>query len=477
MATEAAARASLWASFSERVSRPVDGAGLAAFRIAFGLLMFGAVVRFVAKGWVDELLLSPNYHFTYLGFDWVEPLPRAWMYGHFAALGALALAIAAGFATRFAAFAFAALFTYAELIDKATYLNHYYFVSLVALLLACLPASAVWSLDARRARRSSPVTAGSYLLLRVQVAVVYLYAGLAKLDHDWLFRAEPLRTWLRGHAELRVVGGLLAEPATAFVMSWAGAAFDLSVVPLLCIRRTRPFAVAAAAVFHLSIWLLFPIGVFSFVMLVALTVFFSPSWPRRAFARLSPRVRLEAGDQRIAARLSQSSAARPLLTGLALAYVAVQLLLPLRHLLYAGAVNWTEQGFRFAWRVMLVEKTGQVEYEIVSSSPRRRWRILPRDELTPLQVKMMLTQPDMIHDYARHLAARYESRGYRDVEVRADAWVAFNGRPSQRLIDPTVDLAREPRSLGAKSWIVPLQTGRQNPVPAQHETIPKLSRL
>src|SRR5688572_11019724 len=101
---------SLWASFSARVSRPVDGAGLAAFRIAFGLLMFGAVVRFVAKGWVDELLLSPSYHFTYLGFDWVEPLPRAWMYGHFAVLGALALSIAAGFATRFAAFAFALLF-------------------------------------------------------------------------------------------------------------------------------------------------------------------------------------------------------------------------------------------------------------------------------------------------------------------------------------------------------------------------------
>jgi vitamin K-dependent gamma-carboxylase len=479
MATEATPRTSLAASFSERVSRPVDAAGLAAFRIGFGLLMFGAVVRFVARGWVDELLLSPSYHFTYLGFDWVAPLPRAWMYGHFAVLGALALSIAAGFATRFSALAFAALFTYAELIDKATYLNHYYFVSLVALLLAFVPANATWSLDARRARRSSAVAYGSYLLLRVQVAVVYLYAGLAKLDYDWLFRAEPLRTWLRGHAELPVVGGLLAEPATAFAMSWAGAAFDLSVVPLLCIRRTRPFAVVAATVFHLSIWLLFPIGVFSFVMLLALTIFFSPSWPRLAFAKLTPLVRSQRAPHG-AERSSPPSAARtgrPLLIALALAYVAVQLLLPLRHLLYAGPVNWTEQGFRFAWRVMLIEKTGRVEYEVVSSAPRHRFRILPRDELTPLQVKMLSTQPDMIHDYARHLADRYEARGYRDVEVRADAWVAFNGRPSQRLIDPTVDLAREPRSLRAKSWIVPLQTGRKKPVPAQQETVPKLSRL
>ena len=43
------------------------------------------------------------------------------------------------------------------------------------------------------------------------------------------------------------------------------------------------------------------------------------------------------------------------LPGLVVLFLGIQFLLPLRHLLYPGNVNWTEEGFRFAWRVMLVE--------------------------------------------------------------------------------------------------------------------------
>src|SRR6185503_705448 len=82
------------------LARPVDPAGLAAFRILFGLTMTFATARFVAMGWVDELLVRPAYHFTYLGFDWVRPFPHAFMLLFFAAMGLSALALAAGFFTR-----------------------------------------------------------------------------------------------------------------------------------------------------------------------------------------------------------------------------------------------------------------------------------------------------------------------------------------------------------------------------------------
>jgi hypothetical protein len=162
--------------------------------------------------------------------------------------------------------------------------------------------------------------------------------------------------------------------------------------------------------------------------------------------------------------------------------VTVQALLPLRHLLYPGPVNWTEEGFRFAWRVMLIEKTGKVEYQVSSELPRRSFRVSPASELTRLQVKMLSTQPDMIEDYARHLAARYEALGYRGVRVRADTWVAFNGRPSQRLIDPNVDLGHAPRSFAPKPWIVPLRDeARFKPAgigrPDRPETFLKPARL
>lgn len=446
------------------LERPVDPAGLAALRVLFGLTMAIATARFVAKGWVDELLVAPPYHFTYLGFDWVKPLSHELMLAWFAFMGAAALALALGLFTRIAAALFCVLFTYAELIDKATYLNHYYLASLLAFLFVFVPSERVWSIDAwRRQRRGLPTDASvpalSYWLLRAQMAVVYVYAGAAKLDADWLFRAEPLRTWLRARVESPWLAGLAAEPWVAYAMSWAGALFDLGVVPLLLFRRTRPFALFAAVAFHLSIWLLFPVGIFSFVMLGAITIFFEPSWPRRFVGRV-----LE---------LAPYSTGRPFAApgrwalALSAAYVAVQVLVPLRFALYPGKANWTEQGFRFSWRVMLIEKSGKVEYDVVGKAPhdlaRREGlpkaqsvRVFPREELTPLQLRQMATQPDMIADYARHVREHFEKQGFSDVRVYADAWVSFNGRRSQRLVDPTVDLAAAKRSFAPKTWILPL---------------------
>ena len=149
------------------------------------------------------------------------------------------------------------------------------------------------------------------------------------------------------------------------------------------------------------------------------------------------------------------------LSPLSLAALAVYLLLqvgvPLRYVLYPGSVNWHEQGFRFAWRVMLVEKAGQVEFTVLTGSDDRRYVVYPREQLTPLQYKMMSTQPDMIQQFARHLQQTFVAQGHRHVRVYADAWASLNGRPRQRLIDPTVDLASAPWTLRPKPWILPLQ--------------------
>ncbi len=439
------------ADWLQRWERPVDGAGLAVFRILFGLVMAGSAVRFLAKGWVSELYVAPRFHFTYLGFDWVRPWPEPWMSLHLGALALLAVCIALGFWTRAAAGLYCLLFTYAELIEKSAYLNHYYLVSLVAFLLVWLPSDAVWSVRTRQRGPSDAVVLGHYALLRAQIALVYGFAGLAKLNSDWLLRAQPLRIWLQAHADLPGIGGLLGQTWTAYAMSFAGAAFDLSIVALVSSRRTRPVAWVLAVLFHLGIWLLFPIGIFSFVMLAALTCFNEPDWPRRFVSRFGPLPT----TFRAPARLG------PAWISLAALYLVVQICVPLRFAFYPGRVDWTEQGFRFAWRVMLVEKTGHVEFRVRSGPGAAETVVNPRRELTPLQLEMMSTQPDMIHDYALHLAERFRRERNTPVQVRADAWVAFNGRPSRRLIDPDCDLAAQARTLGHQPWILPLELQRK----------------
>lgn len=434
---------------TERLEAPCDAAGLAAFRVMFGVLMVLAVVRFASLGWIRELYAAPSFHFTYLGFDWVRPWPLWGLYLHFASMAVSAAALAVGFHTRLSAGVFFVLFGYAELLDKSAYLNHYYLVTLLGFLLVLVPAGAAWSLDARRRRAERRVPRWTYWIFRAQLCLVYFYAGAAKLNPDWLWHGEPLRLWLGTFTDLPLLGPLFEQGWFALGMSWAGALYDLCVAPLLIWRKTRAFAFAFAVAFHVSVWLLFPIGIFPWVMLIGATLFFEPEWPRRWLARFNRRL----GAASVA---SVRTATPRALWLIACVHLVVQLLVPLRFLLYPGWVNWSEEGFRFAWRVMLVEKAGQVEFEVVAPTARKRFQVFPRRELTPLQYRMMATQPDMIHEYALHLKRRYGERGYPDVKVYARAWVSLNGRPSEPLIDSDIDLASEPRSLGPSRFIVPL---------------------
>src|SRR5262249_36228913 len=160
---------------------------------------------------------------------WIAPLPPPLMSWLFAAMAVLGCAIAAGVFYRAACTLFFLAFTYVELIDKTTYLNHYYLVTLISGLLIVLPADRVFTL-ARAPRAEGEdrwVPAWPVSLLRFQVAVVYVFAGLAKLDADWLFEAQPLRIWLAARSDLPVIGPLLGHVWTAYAFSWFGAFYDL----------------------------------------------------------------------------------------------------------------------------------------------------------------------------------------------------------------------------------------------------------
>lgn len=412
----------------------VDAASLVLLRVFVGSLLFVSAIRFVARGWVDELLLAPDFHFHYWGFAWVsEPSPVV----AYALLGIVAVAslmLAAGLWVRVSAALALLAFTYVELIDVTYYLNHYYFLSCLLATFVLLPPQP--EADGR-------VPWIQLALTRTQVGLVYVYAGLAKLQSDWLLHAQPLKIWCSRHADLPIVGAWMDEAWLAYAASWAGAAFDLLVVPALLWRPTRPFAFAAVVGFHVITGLLFPIGMFPAFMIAGATILLAPDWPRRFMTRardFQPRAPNHVAFVWIAAAL-----------------LAVQLALPWRYLLYPGSVLWHEQGFRFSYRVMLVEKAGFVEFRVLDrSSGEHEWTVSPRAELTPLQVKMMSTQPDLIAQYARHLRARLErERPGSAIEVRADAFVSLNGRPHHRLIDPEVDLAARRPGLAAQPWILP----------------------
>jgi len=423
------------------LAAPVDAGSVAMFRRIFGALALIATVRFVAIGDIETFYTAPTHFFHYAGFAWVKPWPGAGMYVHFAAMAVLAAMMIANRAPRFASGAFGLLFAYAHLIDKTNYLNHYYLVICVCFVLTLLPAPAL--------RVRSTVPRWVVWLLRTQIGLVYVFGGIAKLKYDWLFEAQPMSIWLQANADFPLIGGLFTKSGTAFAFAWAGMLFDLTIVPLLLWGRTRAFAFAGVILFHALTSRLFPLGMFPWIMIGCSLIFLPPDWPYRLLGRPAPLRTLPAA--RVGRRVPRILAV----------YIALQLLLPLRHFAYPGNMLWTEQGFRFAWHVMLMEKDGSVLLHVREPATNRHWDVRPGEYLTRYQTRMMATQPDMILELAHIVADDFRARGVVDPIVTVDALVSLNGRRRARLIDPNVDLARESDGLLPASWILPYPSEAQ----------------
>jgi len=426
-------------------------APLATFRVAFGVLMLLSIVRFWSKGWIDTQYIQPEYFFTYYGFNWVKPLGNPGMYILFGVMGIAALFVALGFLYRYSATLFFLLFTYVELIDKTNYLNHYYFVSIMAFLLIWVPANASYSLDAKwglvKSRRLVP--AWSIDIFKLQLGIVYFYAGLAKLNFDWLFEAMPLKMWLPAKSHTPLIGWLFDYKWTAYFFSWFGAAYDLSIPFLLLWSRTRWLAYFAVIAFHVLTAILFPIGMFPYIMIVATLIYFSEDFHKSLWEKLGFSTSVNALPERRSFGLLKNA----LLIMLAV-HFALQLLLPFRYKLYGDNLFWHEQGYRFSWRVMLMEKSGYTNFIIEQKSTGKKMAVEPSDYLTPVQLKMMSTQPDMTLQFAHHLQELFEPQ-YGKVAVYANSYVALNGKGSKKFIADSVDLSAQKRGLQPKNWILP----------------------
>ncbi|MEM7573763.1 MAG: HTTM domain-containing protein [Bacteroidota bacterium] len=437
------------------MQEPLDAAPLAFFRIGFGLMMVFAVLRFWLNGWIESLYLEPSFHFSYFGFSWVN-VPPAWgTYGLFVLCGLSAFSLALGYRTRWSALSLFLSFTYIELLDKTTYLNHYYFVSIIAFLLIWLPAGRYFSIDATRCGERARQFVPRYTIgaLRLMVGIVYCYAGLAKLNSDWLLEAMPLKIWLMPKSELPLIGSWLQLEWVHYAFSWAGTAFDLCIPFLLLWAPSRIWAYLAVVVFHVLTRVLFPIGIFPFVMILAAAVYFPADTQRKWLKRLS---HLLAKPQWLTANKLLWRPRRPNLLAIMLScFFLIQLLFPFRYLLKPGELFWHEDGYRFSWRVMLMEKAGYANFKIVDPDTGQRFYVDNSSFLTPFQEKQMATQTDFIVEYAHYLEQHYQEQGIAQPEIYVESYVALNGRQSQLYVNPDIDLTKVDRTFAPADLLLP----------------------
>jgi len=442
----------------EQLFRQVDASSLVVFRASFGLIMLVEVLRFFSKGWIERMFIEPNVLFKYYGFEWVEPLPGAWMYLVFAVTALAALCVMIGFLYRFASVVLVVAFGYVFLLDMARYLNHFYLVLLIAFLLVFVPANRTWAVDAwvRPRIRSETVPGWAIWIFRLQFEIVLLYAGLVKLNPDWI-NLEPMGMWLARRSDFPIVGQFFMQEWAAFVSSWGVIALHLIGAPLLLFRRSRRYAIGAYVLFHLMNFVMFRIGIFPWLTIAATFLFLGPGWPRQLVARLqhteAPGVVPEGSPQR---------GSRVVITLMGI-WLGLQVLLPLRHFLYPGYSLWTEEGQKFAWQMKLHDKIGDPVFLVKNPVTGEVQRIRPEERLSEYQVGRFHGKPELILQFAHLLAREAEARGIENVEVRAQVCVSLNGRKEAWLIDPDRDLARVRRSIWPSDWILPLKHPPERP--------------
>jgi hypothetical protein len=160
-------------------------------------------------------------------------------------------------------------------------------------------------------------------------------------------------------------------------------------------------------------------------------------------------------------------------------YVLIQLLVPFRHFLYPGRVDWTYEGHRFSWRMKLHDRDARVLYYVTDPNSGRESVVNPDNYLNYRQARKMGSRPDMILQFAHYLATIMPRKGPEPLRVQARVFLSLNGRRAAPFVDPTVDLAAEPRTLKPARWLLPLNEPLPDPstVKARKQQQRELARL
>lgn len=437
----------------KQLFRRLDIAPLVFFRIVVG----GLITIELAGEWFTGYsadFFSGHFNIPYQFTPWLKPWPPFWMHLHFALNVVFGVLVTIGLFYRFSAFMLFLGIGSAFLMEQSVYINHTYLYCLIALLMVFVPAHKAWSADVARGAVQAQATAPAWsvYILRFQMGVVYFFAGLAKLNPDWL-AGTPMNIWLPARAHYYLIGHLLAQSWLPQFMSWSGAFMDLLVVPALLWKRTRPYAFALICLFHITNVSIFGIGTFPWLSIAMTALFLSPA----AFRQLGILRKKLPSLQEVAKE--QASSIKPGKVTLALLaiYCFLQLAIPLRQFAYAGNTSYTESGHNFSWHMMLRDKRGYVTFKVVDKTKKLNETVSLNKHLSSRQQQRMVGKPEMILAFAHYLKNYYQKQGYTNVEVYGGGMVSFNGRPHQPFIDPTVDLGNESFSLGEYHWILPLK--------------------
>jgi hypothetical protein len=324
-------------------------------------------------------------------------------------------------------------------MDKASYLSYYYFVLLLGFMLSLSPAHRLFSIDLIRkpSIRVDYVPFWLVLAFKVQVALVFISAGMAKLNVDWLFKGMPVNIWIKDLAEQGFSFlNAASEGSFPIVIAWILITFDFVIPHFLLDKRTSKGAFLLVVLMQILALFVFQAGFFPVLIAFSCLVFLPEDFVHRFLSRVSYFLydvfdfRGDVFNQGGSIMLQfRKKKVFPVLLAV---FFSLQILIPVALFLNWGSRRWADSAFRFSWDIRMHEKTGKVEFFLQDENNGSSATIPMNDYLTGHQIRMMAEDPDMIRQFAEFLLK--QNAANHNIKIHANASVSLNGRPPELLV-------------------------------------------
>lgn len=425
----------------------IDNSPLIVFRIIFGLLCFLESVGAIFTGWIKRTLIDPEFTFSFIGLEWLQPLPGNGMYFYYLIMGVFGFFIMLGYKYRFSTIMFTIMWAGVYFMQKASYNNHYYLLVLLSAIMIFQPANKYHSIDVKlnpKIKRNSMPNWCAWVFI-LQMFIVYTYGAIAKIYPDWL-DTTVMEIFMKSKKDYYIIGDFLQHKTLHYFLAYGGILFDGLIIPLLLWKPTRKYAFYASIFFHLFNSIVFQVGIFPYLSLAFALFFFEPKTIQKIFLKKKKFYSEE--------KVILPTYSKPLIAVFSI-YFLIQVALPLRHHFIKDQVLWTEEGHRMSWRMMLRSKSGFSTYTIVDKKTKQKTRVKVEDYVSKKQKSLLSTKPDVMWQFAQRLKKEYAEKG-KDIAVFLTSEISVNGRPYKKFTNPDVDLASVSWSAFKHSeWLLP----------------------
>ncbi len=409
-------------SLKKHLHEEISGRFLGVFRMVVGAALLWEALYFYKLDFIENFLLAPEVHFPFRFTAWLPIFPKSLLEIMLLGMVVSALLIILGVFTRIASILYACCFGYFFLVDKSIYNNHLYLLLLLLFLFSIIPVPKFSLLNSSRKKSLR----WHSLVFQLQIALVYFFGGISKLNPDWLYLQQPVRIILEKKA-LETGAMILNTDFLVYLLTYGGILVDLLLPFLLFHRKTWKIGLGIGLIFNSSNAILFDdINIFPYLMMGALVLFI----PEKSLS--TPK------------NLSVPKRARTSII-IILLFFSLQLVLPLRHFLYKGRTDWTMNGQYFSWRMKIQHKhVKELSFKLWDNDTKTIYPVdLSTFRLSVDQLQLLGQDPQAAVTFARYLSTTAQHQlNIKNPKVTAEIWVGFNGRKPQLVFPKDLDLMK-----------------------------------